>query len=311
MGAAEFSSFIRGIERRLIGFLRFASLDSATAEDLFIETCAQLRERWPLIAQGEHESAAFELALEAVRRSQCERSEKDDLSIELAQLPATRRQALCMATFGPTPLESELGRRMLKQAPAPSLPRQIRVTRSKLRSLAAVGLSLCVCLALVAGFAALHGSVQPPPEVSKPPEDWLGDQIAEVARQDAESTFFTGALAEPALGEELLAQNPVVEFDVLVPKALPRGFRLVEVKHFKPEETGLDFNILRLTYAKGEARLVLLEAESGFPWRSEFNTKVSRNTKSVQRYGTAVLAISNAFDETALDEIAAQIAPRK
>lgn len=206
----DFAVFIRDIERRLMGYLRFATLDAAAVEDLYLETCAELRRQWPGLK--EHEAAAFEIARELARgykRSpNATAPGTDELSTELAALGAAAREALCMATLGPKPRESELGRRMLKAAPAPSLQRRMRVTRSTWRGLVAVALSLCASLALVAGFAALHSQVAARPAPYRPPEDWVGDQIREATSRESTSTFYNGAFAEPAAGEAELLDGP-------------------------------------------------------------------------------------------------------
>jgi hypothetical protein len=311
----DFAAFIKSIERRLIGYLRFATLNAAKAEVLFDQTCTDLRQRWASIPDDEREAAAFEAASATVERfnTECASSlepDDDELSRELATLTAKAREALCMNTFGPKPRESEIGKRLLKQAPAPSLARQLRVTRSKLRSLSGILVSLCICLALVAGFAALHtGEFEA--AAPKPPKDWLGDQIDSALQVEPDTTFGQGALEEPAAGELKLVRGPLPDFTVLVPQKLPKNFRLESAKQLKSEATGLGFTVLCLRYTNGEVQLTLFEAAAGFPWLTEFALNSGRNSISVQNYDTAVLVVSNAFQPDALEEIAQELAPLK
>ncbi|CAG0934259.1 hypothetical protein PLCT1_02650 [Planctomycetaceae bacterium] len=305
----NFAAFIRDIERRLIGYLRFATLDAGAAEDLFLETCAELRRRWPRLEAGEHEAAAFEIARAAVRGLKAAPIATDELSTELAALGAGR-EAACMAAFGPKPRESELGRRLLQAAPAPSLQRRMRVTRSTWRSLVLVALSLCVSLALVAGFAALHSLEAAKPAPSKPRADWLGEQITEAISRETTSTFYNGALVEPAAGEAELLDGLKLDFEILVPAKLPRGFRLESIEQTGGDVSGLGYTVLRLNYAKGDARLTILQAERGFPWHIEFTGRDSRQVKSTHVHDTAALVISNAFAEEALKEIAQDLTTR-
>jgi hypothetical protein len=60
--AQDFATFIRSIERRLMGYLRFATLDASWSEDLFAAVCRELRQRWPSLNEAARESAAFEIA---------------------------------------------------------------------------------------------------------------------------------------------------------------------------------------------------------------------------------------------------------
>jgi hypothetical protein len=115
---------------------------------------------------------------------------------------------------------------MVKAAPAPSLPRQIRASRSTARSLVIVAISLCLCLAVVAAFAALHTGTVQNPELNKPPADWLEDRIKETSAIETDTTWGKGALAQPAEHEAEALAGVTVDFDVVVPEKLPEGFRL-------------------------------------------------------------------------------------
>ena len=310
----DFAAFVRGIERRLIGYLRFATLSAADSEELFAQTCAELRRRWPTLAEAQREEALFKIARAAVERFNQDHQrpaqpDSDELSRELHALGAKAREALCAATFGPAARVSELGARMLKAAPAPSVSRQMRAARTTLKSLLLVAISLCLCLAPVAGFAALQ-SMSAAPAANRPPEDWLGDQISLATRTPSDSTYYKGALANVHAAGDARLRALALDFELLVPAKLPEGFALQSVELIDSRVSGLDFKVARLKYTSEGASLLLLEAEGGFPWLSEFNAQAGRHAISVQLHGTAVLVVSNAFSDDALEEIAASLRPQ-
>lgn len=306
--AQDFARFIRQNERGLIGFLYFAALDAARAEELFVDTCQALRRRWHTLKPDEREGAAFEIAANLTRSADISRKANDELSRELARLSPAARIALCLDTFGPKPRESALGRRMLRQAPAPSAARQMRGLRTTPKSLLAVAISLVMCLALVAGFGALHGSYRHPPATL--PADWLGDEIRASLAQASDTTFGPGALIKPASGETEKLAGINAGFDILTPAKLPEGYYLKAARVFEADKTGLGFTVVRLIYTDDDTELTLLEAEGGFPWLTDFVSREERHVTNVQKHGTAVLLISRHFTDDALRELAASLKPR-
>ncbi|CAG0959279.1 hypothetical protein PLCT2_00659 [Planctomycetaceae bacterium] len=308
--AQDFSNFIRFIERRLIGFLRFATLDAQLAEDLFAAACRELRQRWPSLNETTRESAAFEIAEKLVRADNRPPRDNDELAKELANLSRAHRLALCLETFGPAARESELGARLLKAAPAPSAGRQMRALRTTFKSLVAVGVSLCLCLALVAGFGALHASYPQNALEVKTPADWLGDEIKASLARESDTTYGEGALTKPAAAEAEKLAAIKADFDILTPARLPEGYYLKAARVFAPEKTGLSFTVVRLIYTDDDTELTLIEAEGGFPWLSEFVGREDKQVIHIQRQGTAVLVISRHFTNEALHEIAASLKAR-
>lgn len=306
--AQDFARFIRHHERGLIGFLFFAALDAARAEELFVETCQALRRRWHALKPEERAEAALEIAAELALAADAPQAAGDDLTRELAKLTKARRIALCLDTFGPKPRETELGRRMLRQAPAPSAARQMRALRTTPKSLLAVAISLVISLALVAGFGALHGSYRHPPTAL--PADWLGDEIKASLAQASDTTFGPGALIKPASGETEKLAGINAGFDILTPEKLPEGYYLKAARVFEPDKTGLGFTVVRLIYTDDDTELTLLQAEGGFPWLTDFVSREERHVINVQKHGTAVLLISRHFTDDALQEVAASLKPR-
>ncbi len=309
--AQDFATFIRSIERRLMGYLRFATLDASWSEDLFAAVCRELRQRWPSLNETARESAAFEIAERLVRAENRPSRDSDDLARELAQFSRGQRLNLCMETFGPNARQSELGARLLKAAPAPSAARQMRALRTTFKSMVAVVVSLCVCLALVAGFGALHASYPQNKADAKPPEDWLGDEIKASLASESDTTFGEGALIKPASGEAERLAAIKTDFDILTPEKLPEGYYLKAARVFEPEKTGLGFTLVRLIYTDDDTELTLLQAEGGFPWLAEFVGREAKQVIHIQRHGTATLVISRHFTQDALSEIATALRPAK
>jgi len=308
--AQDFATFIRSIERRLMGYLRFATLDASWSEDLFAAVCRELRQRWPSLDEATREGAAFEIAEQRVRAENRPPRDEDALSRELAQLSRGQRLNLCMETFGPIARQSELGARLLKAAPAPSAARQMRALRTTFKSLVAVVVSLCLCLALVAGFGALHASYPQNKADAKPPEDWLGNEIKASLARESDTTFGEGALAKPASGETEKLAVIKADFDILTPAKLPEGYYLKAARVFEPEKTGLGFTVVRLIYTDDDTELTLLQAEGGFPWLTEFAGREATHVIHIQRQGTATLVISRHFTQQALHEIATSLKAR-
>lgn len=307
--AQDFATFIRLMERRLIGYLRFATLDAQHAEDLFAAVCRELRQRWPSLNEATRESAAFEIAEKLVRAENRPPCDNDELAQELAKLPRAHRLALCLETFGPAARESELGARLLKAAPAPSAARQMRALRTTFKSLVAVSMSLCICLALVAGFGALHARDPQFSIAAQAQRDWLGDEITAALAKESDTTFGEGALASPATGEAEKLAALKADFDILTPAKLPEGYYLKAARVFEPEKTGLGFTVVQLIYTDDDTELTLLQAEGGFPWLSEFVGREAKHVIHIQRRGTATLVVSRHFTQEALHEIASALRP--
>ncbi len=174
--------------------------------------------------EATRESAAFEMAEQRVRAENRPPRDRDQLARELAPLSRDQRLNLCMETFGPKASKSELGARLLKAAPAPSAARQMRALRTTFKSQVAVGVSLCLCLALVAGFGALHASYPQNTSEAEPPEDWLGDEIKASLANESDATFGEDALAKPAAGEAEKLAAIKTKSDILTPAKLPEGY---------------------------------------------------------------------------------------